>query len=148
MTTVEDDPRPFVDADRYFSEHPEFEACRKQGHHWSRFLPAGKSFVIENEGTADEMWLKYRECVDDPDTDTPGCGQKHYKRWDRNGNELTPDRDYPEDYVLNGERMPTRGELLEADVKAAQQSHRERKAPKRSARSRRPAATKGLRRAS
>lgn len=129
-----DDDKPLVNTDAYFSEHPEFKACRMEGHNWTRYLPAGPaSYIVENEGTPDERWVKYRECVDDPDSGTPGCHQKHYKRWDRYGREINPDRDYPDDYVLKGERMPSRGELWGKEIKQAQAAHRDQTQPKRAA---------------
>lgn len=130
MTTTELETVVEVDPGTYFAEHPEFEDCRKEGHAWSRFEPRGASFLVENEGQANEVWMKERQCGE--------CGQVHVKRWDRFGNELTDGRTYPEGYVLKGERMPLRGNLWQRDFETARQARQARRRTWREAQAAKP----------
>lgn len=116
----------YADPDAYFEEHPEFLECRMDIHHWTRWEPpvGSGAYIIENAGSDNERWSRERKC--------PGCGTRQSREWDRWGNFLGLRTQYPPEYVLKGERMPPKRELLDAELMQAQEAQR---APRRRRRS-------------
>lgn len=115
----------YADPDMYFEEHPEFLVCRMDVHHWTDWEPAVGSgaYIIENAGTEQERWSRERHC--------PSCATQQARVWDRFGNNLGLSTQYPPDYVLHGERMPNKVDMLDAELIEAQQAQRKPKRRRR-----------------
>lgn len=127
-TTPEADEVPeYADPDVYFEEHPEFMLCRMDVHHWTHWEPAvgSGSYIIINAGTDGERWSRERMC--------PQCGTVQARSWNRFGMPLGLSTQYPADYVLKGQRMPNKRDMLDAELAAAQTKARKPKRRKRAA---------------